>query len=193
MPSSWLHDLLDSPCPYIYGCLHEKLNDLPSTLDKETVRVDLDSNTIETDLDDGFFLPLDLRQTLQASLEYIVRFRLVKLSSNLINIAVSEACLRVFIELFHRLPDFFKRLPESTLKTSSASIVSTSFQSHDSGIDLQTIVHQDLTSKTDVNDSKEENRLGYDFRSDEFLIAQPTSSYVNFLNDFIHGEIQNLF
>jgi len=189
MPSSWLRDLLDSPCPYIYGCLHEKLNDLPSSLDKETVRVDLDANTIETDLDDGFFLPLDLRQTLQASLEYIVRFRLVKLNSNLINIAVSEACLRVFIELIHRLPDFFKRLPESPMKTSSASIVSTSFQSHDSGIDVQTIVHQDLTPKTDVDDNKEENRLGYDFRSDEFLIAQPTSSYVNFLNDFIHGMI----
>lgn len=197
MPSSWLRDLLDSPCPYIYGCLAEMMHNLPSNLDKETVRVDLDLNVIETELDEGFLLPLDLRQILQASLDYLVRFRLVKSNSNLINIAVSEACLRVFTELFYRLPDFFKRLPDRTVKTAvknpSALIISTSFQSHDSGIDVQSVTLSEATSEpTEKTDSeKEENRLGYDFRSDEFLISQPTSGYVTFLNEFIHGKIDS--
>ena len=199
MPSAWLHDLLDSPCPYIYGCLYDTMSNLPLTLDNETVRVDLDSNTIETGLDDGFFLPLDLRQTLQSSLEYIVRFRLVKSNTNLLNIAVSEACLHVFIELFYRLPDFFQRIPDVVTKPApknqSVSIISTSFQSHDSGIDVQPLVFSEIgqesttTTTTTTKDEyrKEENRFGYDFRSDEFLMCQPTTGYVAFLNDFIHG------
>jgi hypothetical protein len=130
------------------------MQQLPSTIEKDSIRVDLDSNTIDIGVNDGFFVPLDLRQTLNASLEYLVRFRLIKTNLNLINIAFSEACLRVFIELFYRLPDFFKR--------------------DEIGIDLP-------------SGASKENRLGYDFRSDEFLILQPTSTYVTFLNDFIHG------
>ena len=192
MPSSWLQDLLDSPCPYIYGCLHGTMSHLPSSLDKETLRVDLDSNTIDIGLEEGFLLPLDLRQTLEASLEYIVRFRLGKLNASLMNIAVSEACLRVFVELFYRLPEFFKRLPSSRAKSAdrqrSSSVYSTSFQRYDSGIDLQSVVSSDAAQEPVKNEHQsEESRLGYDFRSDEFLLSQPTSAYVTFLNDFIHG------
>jgi hypothetical protein len=153
MPSSWLNDLLESPCPYIYGCLYEIMQRVPSTMEKDSIRVDLDSDTIDIGLNDGFILPLDLRQTLNASLEYLIRFRLIKSDLNLINIAISEACLHVFTELFYRLPDFFQRDQQN----SSSS------------------------------DRKEENRLGYDFRSDEFLILQPMPAYVTFLNDFIRG------
>jgi hypothetical protein len=154
MPSVWLRDLLDSPCPYIYGCLYETIRQIPLTIDNEIIRVDLDLSTIEGSNDTSRLFPLNLRQTLESSLEYLKRFRLTKLNSNLINIAVSEACLYVFTELFYRLPDFFKR--------------------DEIGIDLP-------------SGASKENRLGYDFRSDEFLILQPTSTYVTFLNDFIHG------
>jgi len=177
MPSSWLHDLLDSPCPYIYGCLYETMQHIPSTMDQDSIRVDLDLNTIDISLNDGFILPLDLRQTLIASLEYLTRFRLIKSDLNLINIAVSEACLHVFIELFHRLPDFFKRDQISLKTVDNEKNFSTCLDYFKQ--DHSEIEHQ---SKT-----KEENRLGYDFRSDEFLILQPTSAYVTFLNDFIHG------
>jgi hypothetical protein len=168
MPSTWVHDLLGSPCPYIYGCLHQTVQQIPSIMEQDSVRVDLDANTVNIGIEDGFILPLDLRQTFQASLEYLKRFRLVKYNSDLINIAVSEACLSVFVELFHRLPDLFKR-----------DEVTNNLKRDDSGIDLQSIVS--------TNTQPEKNRLGYDFRSDEFLISQPSSSYVTFLNDFIHG------
>jgi hypothetical protein len=173
MPSSWVQDLLDSPCPYIYGCLYETIQQTPSIMEKDAVRVDLDANTVDIGLDDGFVLPLNLRQTLQASLEYITKFRLNKSTSDLINIAASEACLHVFTELFHRLPDFFKR--DKTVNN---------IKRNDSGIDLQSVVSTDTQPESN---KREENRLGYDFRSDEFLISQPTPPYVNFLNDFIHG------
>ena len=146
MPSSWLNDLLESPCPYIYGCLSETKEKISQAMEKDSIRVDLDADTVDIGLNDGFILPLDLRQTLNASLEYLIRFRLIKSDLNLINVAISEACLHVFVELFYRLPDFYQR-----------------------------------------DQGKEISRLGYDFRSDEFLILQPTSSYVTFLNDFIHG------
>lgn len=155
MPSPWLHDLLESPCPYIYGCLYETKAQMPTTLERDSVLIDLDNDTIDITLNDGHILPLDLRQILNASLEYLIRFRLMKSDMNLINIAMSEACLHVFVELFYRLPDFFHR------------------HSNEDEMDL-TVVQKDI-------------RLGYDFRSDEFLILQPTSAYVNFLNDFIHG------
>jgi hypothetical protein len=177
MPSSWLHDLLDSPCPYIYGCLYETLQHIPSTMDQDSIRVDLDLNTIDISLNDGFILPLDLRQTLIASLEYLTRFRLIKSDLNLINIAVSEACLHVFIELFHRLPDFFKR-DQIPLKTIDNE------QKFSTCLDYFKQDHSEIEHQSKP---KEENRLGYDFRSDEFLILQPTSAYVTFLNDFIHG------
>jgi hypothetical protein len=179
MPSPWLYDLLDSPCPYIYGCLHETMPHLSSTLDEEMLRVDLDANTIDGELDDEVVLPVSVRQTLQTSLEYIVRFRLGKPNSNLINIAVSEACIGVFIELFNHLPDYFHRLKQTS---------STEFQRQDSGIDLQSTASNSLTHiSINSHYQSEAIRLGYEFHSDEFLISQPTSSYVNFLNDFIHG------
>ncbi|UJR21050.1 hypothetical protein I4U23_024150 [Adineta vaga] len=191
MPSSWIQDLVDSPCPYIYGCLHESIELLPTTIERDFLRVDLDSNTIDIGLDDGIILPLDLRQTLQASLEYSIRFRLGKSNATLINIATSEACLHVFTELFHRLPEFFKRDQNSIESSKDAehfTVCSNYFQSEDSGIDLQLNDTQEQTI-TNECERKEENRLGYEFRSDEFLILQPTSSYVTFLNDFIHGMI----
>ncbi|CAM2711936.1 unnamed protein product [Rotaria socialis] len=193
MPSSWLHDLLDSPCPYIYGCLYETKQQLPTAIEKDSLYVDLDLNTIDVGIDDGFVLPLDLRQILQSSLEYLTRFRLIKSNLNLINIAVSEACLHVFIELFHRLPKYFKRDQlfakvsdnEQKFPTDSKSL-----KREDSGIDLQSVASNDIQQEIKkVEYKKEENRLGYDFRSDEFLIEQPTSAYVGFLNDFIHGMI----
>lgn len=156
MPSPWLQDLLDSPCPYIYGCLAETRAQIGNTIERDSIFIDLDNDTIDIGLNDGFVLPLDLRQILHASLEYLVRFRLIKSDINLINIAISEACLHVFIEFFHRLPDFFQR------------------HINDFEMDL-TKIGKDI-------------RLEYDFRSDEFLILQPTSAYVNFLNDFIHGK-----
>lgn len=168
MPSSWMQDLLDSPCPYIYGCLYETALQTPSTMENDSIRVDLDLNTIDIGLNDGFILPLNLRHTLNASLEYLTKVRLSKSNSNLINILVSEACLHVFTELLHRLPDFFKRdqIPSKTIN----------HQRNDSGIDVKSVTSNSI-----------ENRLGYDFRSDEFLILQPTPVYVTFLNDFIHG------
>ncbi|CAF1042710.1 unnamed protein product [Adineta steineri] len=187
MPSSWMQDLIDSPCPYIYGCLYETTELFSSIIEQDCLRVNLDSNTIDVGIDDGFILPLDLRQTLQSSLEYLIRFRLTKSNSTLINIAVSEACLHVFIELLHRLPDFFKRDPisiESTNDERKFSTCSNHSQNDDNENDPQSndIQHDECKKK-------EGNRLGYDFRSDEFLILQPTSSYVTFLNDFIHGMI----
>jgi len=174
MPSSWLHDLLDTPCPYIYGCLSENAPQISLKMEQDSVHVNLDLNTIDIGIDDGFFLPLDLRQTLNASLEYLIRFRLIKSNINFINIFVSEACLHVFTELFHHLPDFFKRNLDQQRH----------IKDNDSGIDLQSIVSNDIEHQTIKS---EENRLGYEFRSDEFLILQPTSAYVTFLNDFIHG------
>ena len=191
MPSSWLYDLLDSPCPYLYGCLHENIKDLSSPIDKDSLRVDLDSNTIDTSPDDSFFLPYNLRQTLQESLEYLIRFRLIKLNVALINVAVSEACLHVFTELFHILPSYFKRkqIPKKS-NEQKYSIYGNHFyfQSNDDREnDLQTVVTNNIQQGTMTDNCKHENRLGYDFQSDEFLISQPISSYVAFLNDFIHG------
>jgi hypothetical protein len=176
MPSSWLHDLLDSPCPYIYGCLYD------------IIRVDLDLNTIESHTDNTHMLPLNLRQTLESSLEYLIKFRLIRLNNVLINIAISEACLNVFKELFHRLPEFFKRektLIPSVKNDGHFSICSDYFQRHDSGIDLQSLVSIDIQQPPTVK--QEENRFGYDFQSEEFLRVQPSASYVSYLRDFMHG------
>jgi hypothetical protein len=180
MPSSWLHDLLDTPCPYIYGCLFETTKQIPLIMEQDSIHVNLDLNTIDMGINDGFILPLDLRQTLNASLEYLIRFRLIKSNINFINIFISEACLHVFIELFYRLPDFFKRDLDNQRN----------IKDNDSGIDLQSndVEHQIIK----IECKQEENRLGYNFRSDEFLILQPTSAYVTFLNDFIHGNIKRL-
>ncbi len=184
MPSSWLRDLLDSPCPYIYGCLSETRQQIPLIMEQDSIRVDLDLNTIDVGLNDGFILPLDLRQTLNASLEYLIRFRFIKSDLNLINICVSEACLHVFVELFYRLPDFFKRDQISRKSTDNSQ----NFKHDDSGIDLQSVASNDIEFQSIKTEQKQErNRLGYDFRSDEFLILQPTPAYVTFLNDFTHG------
>jgi len=184
MPSSWLRDLLDSPCPYIYGCLSETRQQIPLIMEQDSIRVDLDLNTIDVGLNDGFILPLDLRQTLNASLEYLIRFRFIKSDLNLINICVSEACLHVFVELFYRLPDFFKRDQISRKSKDNSQ----NFKHDDSGIDLQSVASNDIEFQSIKTEQKQErNRLGYDFRSDEFLILQPTPAYVTFLNDFTHG------
>lgn len=182
MPSSWLQDLLDSPCPFIYGCLSETLEQIPSTIDSDIIRVDLDSNTIIDQPETFNVLPLNLRQTLEDSLEYLKKFRLVKLNSTLINIAVSEACLRVFVELFFHLPDFFKRQQIPV----SFSLCSNYFTRYDSGIDLQSVTSIDCQQ---TKDNEEENRLGYEFRSKEFLDIQPNSSYVSFFKEFLNGMI----
>lgn len=191
MPSSWLHDLLDSPCPYIYGCLYETKQQL-STIDRDSIYVDLDLNTIDVGIEDGFVLPLDLRQTLQASLEYLTRFRLIKINTNLLNIAVSEACIHVFIELFHRLPNYFKRERVSTKPSDDESKPTQDSQSlkrEDSGIDLQSVASIGSPPESKKLKYKhQDNNPGYDFRSDEFLISQPTSAYVGFLNDFVRGK-----
>jgi len=188
MPSSWLHDLLDSPCPYIYGCLYETIQQIPFINDNDIIRVDLDLNTIDGSNDISHLFPLNLRQILEGSLEYLKKFRLTKLNSNLINIAVSEACLNVFIELFYRLPEFFKREKISTQINEQFSICSDYFKRHDSGIDLQSLVSIDLQQITLNKERKqEENQLDYEFRSEEFLGVQPTASYVLFLKEFING------
>lgn len=176
MPSSWLHDLIESPCPYIYGCLSDMIEQIPLTMEKDAVRVYLDTDTINAGLSDGFMLPLDLRQTLIASLEYLTRFRLTKSDLNLVQIACSEACLRVFAELLYRLPDFFKR----DEKTSKAA-------EHSRRVSIP------LNDLKRIDYRNDESRLGYEFRSDEFLILQPSPSYVTFLNDFIRGKAEKTF
>jgi hypothetical protein len=188
MPTSWLHDLLDSPCPFIYGCLYETIQQIPLTLDNDVIRVDLDSNTIEGSNDGSYLLPLNLRQTLEGSLEYLKKFRLNKFHSTLVNIGVSEACLYVFTELFYRLPEFFKREKLPNQVNGQFSICSNYFNRQDSGIDLQSMVSIDLPKRIVNHEWKrEENFLGYEFRAREFLGVQPTSSYALFLTEFISG------
>lgn len=181
MPSSWLDDLLDSPCPFIYGCLSERKQEILLRNDNDIIYVDLDSSTIEGYYETKYLFPLNLRQTLEASLEYLKKYRLNKLNINLINIAVSEACLNVFIELFYRLPDYFKRQKISIENEGLFSICSDYFNHHDSGVDLQSLV------STDTQRKQEENHVDYEFYSEEFLRVQPTPSYVLFLKTFIHG------
>ncbi|UJR28462.1 hypothetical protein I4U23_009702 [Adineta vaga] len=189
MPSSWLPDLLDSPCPYIYGCLHDTMQQIPKISDDDTLIVDLDLGTLDGNLETTCFLPRNLRQILESSLDYIARFRLMKTNSTLINIAVSEAFLSVFIELFYRLPDFFKRDQTSSVHNQRhSSICSDSFQRRDSGIDLQSLVSIDLHQSNTTNEQKyEENHFGYKFNSEEFLRAQTNMSYTIFLKEFISG------
>ncbi|CAF3541814.1 unnamed protein product [Rotaria sp. Silwood1] len=192
MPSLWLHDLVDSPCPYIYGCLYETIQDIPSTVDHDAIHVDLDLNTIADPTDNIYLLPLNLRRTFESSLEYIIKYRFRKVNSNLINIAVSEACLNVFIELFYCLPDFFKQKNISTKKNDDqCSMCSNYFIESDSENDLESLVSVDLeqtTTTTNNEDKQDKNRFDYDFQSEEFLSAQP-KSYVSFLKGFIHGMI----
>ncbi|CAF0751177.1 unnamed protein product [Adineta steineri] len=185
MPSSWISDLLDSPCPFIYGCLYETKDQIPKTLDNDLLLVDLELSEIDGNIDATHFLPFNLRQTLEFSLDYLIRFRLMKSNSTLINIAVSEAFLYVFIELLHRLPDFFKRDNPLPKNDSHFSICTNYFQRHDSGIELEPIDLQQITQNE--HKQQEENRLGYEFNSEEFLRLQPMSSYVLFLKEFIHG------
>jgi len=193
MPSSWLTDLLDSPCPYIYGCLYETMQHIPLTFDPDILRVDLDLSTIDGHIDTTHLLPSNLRQTLEFSLDYLIRFRLIKLNLTLINIAVSEACLYVFTELFYRLPDFFKREKISTKNDGHYSLCLDYFKRHDSGIDLQSLVSVDLQQiKTNNEHKREENRLDYQFNSEEFLRVQSIPAYKTFLEEFIRGII-NLF
>ena len=186
MPGSWLHDLLDSPCPFIYGCLAETMQHISFNFDNETIGIDLDSNVIKGHGESTPFLPLNLRQTLESSLEYLKRFRITKLNSTLVNIAVSEAFVNVFVELFQYLPDFFKRHHSTTPLSRHYSICSNNSNRRDSGIDLQSVVSMD--SQQVIERKSEDNSQDYEFRSEEFLQAQPSPSYVLFLKEFIHGE-----
>ena len=188
MPSSWLPDLLDSPCPYIYGCLYETMQQIPLTFDNDTLRIDLDLSTIDGNIDTTHLLPFNLRQTLEYSLDYLIRFRLMKSNLTLLNIAVSEACLYVFTELLHDLPDFFKREKPATKIDGHYSLCSDYFVRHDSGIDLQSLGSVDLQQIATNNEHKqEENRLGYAFDTEEFLRAQSIPAYRTFLEEFIRG------
>lgn len=189
MPTSWLHDLLDSPCPFIYGCLSETMQTIPSNLDNETIWVDLDSNVIRGYCDSSYLIPLNLRQTLESSLEYLKRFRITKLNSTLVNIAVSEACLNVFVELFQFLPDYFKRNQPATPSSGHFSLCSDESNRRDSGIDLQSVVSIDSQPVT-VNPERklDESPSEYEFRSEIFLKAQTFPSYVLFLKEFIRGK-----
>jgi hypothetical protein len=193
MPTSWLHDLIDSPCPYIYGCLYETMQQISLTNDNDIIRVDLDLKTIEGGNDTSPLLPFNLRYTLEYSLEYLTKFRLIKLNSNLINIAVSEAFLRVFIELFYRLPDFLKCEKISTKPDEHFSTDIDHFQRQDSGIDLKSLESIDLQQMTPTNNERkqDEDEFGYEFLSKEFLSIQPTY-YILFLKEFIHGMNINL-
>ena len=182
MPSSWLRDLLDSPCPYIYGCLYETMDQIPSTVDSDTICVDLDLSTITACGDTTHLLPFNLRQTLESSLEYLKRFRLIKSNSTFINIAVSEACLYVFTDLFHRLPEFFKVEKEVTKTDKQFSACSNDFKDYDSGIDLQSLLSDELPQTT-----KNKHQHTYEFCSEGFLRVQPTPAYALFLKKFIHG------
>ena len=185
MPSSWLnHDLLDSPCPYIYGCLYETIEQMPTKIDNDTVCVDLDLGSVQPCNDSKSVLPPNLRQILEASLEYLIRFRLIKSNSIFINIAVSEAFLYVFTELFYRLPEFFKREKIAIKNDKHFSACSNYFKRQDSGIDIESVVSDDLPQPTTNNN---DNRLGYEFRSEEFLRVQPTPWYGLFLKEFIQG------
>ncbi|CAF1365024.1 unnamed protein product [Adineta ricciae] len=189
MPSSWLTDLLDSPCPYIYGCLRDTMQQIPKAPDSETLIVDLDLCTLDGNLETTYLLPYNLRQILESSLDYVARFRLLRTNSILTNIAVSEAFLSVFTELLYRLPDFFKRNKSSiTEKDQQSSIGPDRLQHRDSGIDLQSLVSMELSQVILNNEPKAvDNYLGYEFHTDEFLRVQITPSYVIFLKEFISG------
>jgi hypothetical protein len=198
MPSSWLPDLIDSPCPFIYGCLSKLKHDRSITIDdNDTIEIDLDLNTIENHLDTRQELPLNLRQILESSLTYLTKFRWNKADPILMNIAASEACLHVFTELFHCLPDYFKR--EDNMVTSSLdeldrrfSICSDYFQFNSRTIESQSIVSVDQT-KSIMNEhvQRDHHRFNYDFRHDEFLSQHVDTSYVSFLNDFLRGSSLN--
>lgn len=189
MPGSWLHDLLDSPCPFIYGCLSDTMQHISFNFDNETIGIDLDSNVMKGHCESTPFLPMNLRQTLENSLEYLKRFRITKLDSTLVNVAVSEAFLNVFIELFQYLPDVFKRHRLATPLSEHLSLCSDNSNRRDSGIDLQSVVSIDSQQALANHERKsEENIYDYEFRSGEFLKAQSSPSYVLFLKEFIRGE-----
>jgi hypothetical protein len=126
---------------------------------------------------------------LESSLDYLKKFRLNKVHPVLVNVAVSEACLYVFTELFYRLPDFFKREKLPSQINRQFSICSDYFDRRDSGIDLQSVVTIDVPRiLADHERKREENLLGYEFREKDFLRVQPTASYVLFLKEFITGK-----
>ncbi|CAF1092203.1 unnamed protein product [Adineta ricciae] len=189
MPSSWLNDLLDSPCPYIYGCLRDTMQQIAKTPDSETLIVDLDLCTLDGNLETTYLLPYNLRQILESSLDYVARFRLLRTNFILTNLAVSEAFLSVFTELLYRLPDFFKRNKSSIMeKDQQSSVGPDHFQRRDSGIDLQSLVSMELSQVIPNNEPKAvDNYLGYEFHTDEFLRVQIIPSYVIFLKEFISG------
>lgn len=109
MPSDWVVDLMDSPCSFLYGCLSENKEFLSKISDSDFVFVDLDSDSINAQLLAEQKFPSDLRRVLFDSLNYLTRFRLKKSDSTLLNVAVSEAFLQIFAELFGRLTEFIDR------------------------------------------------------------------------------------
>ena len=175
MPSSWLDDLLDAPCPFIYGCLAENRKSLENKIDHDAIEIDLDLNTIEINCDDIHPLPMNLRQIFDSSLSYLTKFRLIKSDPTLVNIAVSEACLHVFTELFYRLPDYFQREKTSAAQSNAP----------DGHFSLCSQYFQSSADETPVETKS--NRFDYTFRAEEFLSEQPLPSYRNFLTDFTKG------
>ena len=188
MPSSWLDDLLDAPCPFIYGCLDGSRQTLPITVDHETLQIDLDQNTVEGNMDQILELPAHLRQTLESSLAYLTRFRLTKSDRTLINIAVSEACLHVLTELFQHLPDYYQRKQASCEEERHFSICFNYFKYHDNGIDFQSLSggkRERLEAESEQEPG--DNRFDYEFQADAFLSDPSTLPYAPFLKDFTQG------
>ncbi|CAF4342552.1 unnamed protein product, partial [Didymodactylos carnosus] len=112
MPTLWCKDICETPFPFFYGFLYDSLQWVREKQIEDTVLVDLENNKLYTEFDDADLinvLPSSLYHILLRSLEYVVRFRLSKMNENLLNIAVSEAFLRVFVELLYKLPDFYQR------------------------------------------------------------------------------------
>lgn len=188
MPSSWLQDLMDSPCPFLYGCLRETIQTTTLSFEHDIIQVDLDLNMIDDFTDRTHVLPINIRQTFESSLEYLAKYRLIKMNSNLLNIAMSEACLNVLVELFYRLPDFFV-FQNSAPKNDDEQIsrCSKSLNHSDCGADADSFVSIDLEdNETDFKEKQAKSEFDYNFDCDEFINVQP-KSYVSFLKGFTTG------
>lgn len=199
MPSVWLSDLVDSPCPFIYGCLHETARDLQLTNDHDITQVDLDINSVKDLNYSGHLLPRSLRHAFENSLDYIIKYRAMKANTNLINTAVSEACLTILTELFYRLPEFCKA-QETPLKNNSnekSDSGLSSIKNDQNPADSQSSDSIDLPSEASAAAAAsdeyihDDNQFNYDFNTQEFLRVQPPS-YAQFLSKFMQGKIYTI-
>ena len=170
IPTAWLQELIDSPCPFIYGCLTESRECLGPMLDSDILQIDLDSNTIDGEFTDELQLPFHLRKTLENSLTHLSKFRLRKLDPTLINIAVSEACLNILTELFYRLPDFLQQTKNFEVSGNHFSVCSNYFK----------VDHLEIEQ---IKDSDSNN-----FNVEQFLQVQSIESQREFLKEFTRGK-----